>query len=235
MAVWRVPIFAATQTRCSAVDSFQRFLSPPCAVIATAMWSAETSQNALALKNKRVWWCLCTVKKRYNPGDKGRQLWASFCPECFTVCECREGWEGGERVRARGGGGRKCRAQRVWVGTLFSTERSPLFSTACLPHHRSYQATLSGPEWTRWHGSAELRPPPTTTTPLCSQPDSVCSSQLPPLSHSVCPPLHPEHLCSVSFSIFCVSPRSPAVLSIRPVSTISNFGVVLLWLYCSAL
>lgn len=39
-------------------------------------------------------------------------------------------------------GGRKCRAQRVWVGTLFSTERSPLFSMDCLPHHRSYQATL---------------------------------------------------------------------------------------------
>ena len=90
------------------------------------------------------------------------------------------------------------------MGTLFSTERSPLFSTVCLPHHRSYQATLSGPEWTRWHGSTELRPPstPPSTLPLCSQPDSVCSSQLPPLSHSVRPPLHPEHLCSISFMYF---------------------------------
>lgn len=30
------------------------------------------------------------------------------------------------------------------MGTPFSTERSPLFSTACLPRHRSYQATLYG-------------------------------------------------------------------------------------------
>lgn len=173
-------------------------------------------------------------EKRYNPGDKSRQLCASFCPECFTVCECR-GVGGG---RTGGGGERKCRAQRVWVGTLFSTERSPLFSTACLPHHRSYQATLSGPEWTRWHGSTELRPPslhPTLQPPSAlSRTLFVLRSLLLFLILSVL--LSTQNIFApFPLCIFCVSPRSPAVSSIRPVSTISNFGVVLLRLYCAAL
>lgn len=59
-----------------------------------------------------------------------------MCIDVSCVCVQRRGVGEGE--------GRKCRAQRVWVGTLFSTERSPLFSTACPPQHRSYQATLNG-------------------------------------------------------------------------------------------
>lgn len=113
------------------------------------------------------------------------------------------------------------------MGTLFSTERSPLFSTACLPHHRSYQATLSGPEWTRWHGSTELRPPslhPTLQPPSAlSRTLFVLRSLLLFLILSVL--LSTQNIFApFPLCIFCVSPRSPAVSSIRlsPLSPISE-------------
>lgn len=67
------------------------------------------------------------------------------------------------------------------------------------------------PEWTRWHGSTALAAP---HTPLPSQPDSVCPSQLPPLSHSLHLPLLPKHLSfsisiRTSFVYFCMSILSP--------------------------
>lgn len=104
---------------------------------------------------------VCALKeacKKIQFQRGNRQLCALCLSESITnmsyVCLCVCVQRGGERVRASG---RKCRAQRVWVGTLFSTERSPLCSTACRPHHRSYQATLYGLNGLA--GMAAPRPP----------------------------------------------------------------------------
>lgn len=105
-----------------------------------------------------------------------------------------------------GARGRKCRAQRVWVGILFSTERSPLFSKACLPLHRSYQATLYGLNGPAGM-TALLYPPPPLIFPLLL-PDSVCSSQLPPLSHSIHPPLRFQTAVPICFLAFLSLVRS---------------------------
>lgn len=108
---------------------------------------------------------------------------------CMCVLMRRAWVQKGESGWVRG---RKCRAQRVWVGTLFSTERSPLFSRACLPRHRSYQATLCGLNGLA--GKAAPRYPPL----LCSHPEHVCFLQLPPLSHSP-----PKNISASSFpSVF---------------------------------
>lgn len=110
---------------------------------------------------------------------------------CMCVLMRRAWVQKGESGWVRG---RKCRAQRVWVGTLFSTERSPLFSRACLPRHRSYQATLCG-----LNGLAGKAAPRRAIPPLlCSHPEHVCFLQLPPLSHSP-----PKNISASSFpSVF---------------------------------
>lgn len=203
MAVWRVPIFAATQTRCSAVDSFQHFLfsPPPCAVISAAMWSAERSQNALVLKNKRVWWCLCTVKKDTTPATKADNSVPRFVPNVLLYVSA-EGWEGGER----GGGEREKMQSSACLSGHTIQHREKPFIQHSLPTTPSKLPSNSERAWMdslAWqHRATASLPPPHPPTPLCSQPDSVCSSQLAPLSHSVRPPLHPEHLCSVSFMYF---------------------------------
>lgn len=81
-------------------------------------------------------------------------------------------------------GCRNCRAQQVRVGTLFSTERSPLFSRACL-HHRSNPATLNS-----LNGLAGRAVPCSDTSPPCLFFTASSSLQLflpPPLSPSVFP------------------------------------------------
>lgn len=84
------------------------------------------------------------------------------------------------------------------MGTLFSTERSPLFSRACLPRHRSYQATLYGLNGLAGKAAPHYPPPPL----LCSHPDHVCFLQLPPLSHSAYP-TPPKNISASSFlSVF---------------------------------
>lgn len=62
-------------------------------------------------------------EKRYNPGDKSRQLCASFCPECFTVCECRG--VGGGRT---GGGERENAELSVFEWAHYSAQREALYS-----------------------------------------------------------------------------------------------------------
>lgn len=140
------------------------FFSPSSVFFATGIWSAQERQNVCVnarwikkyvylcvhghitnMNGERVFVRVCALwgawQKDTTPARKPTTLCLIFLSECVAdvsrVCVCvRVQWEG-EWVR-------KCRAQRVWVGTLFSTERSPLFSTACRPHHLSYQATLYG-------------------------------------------------------------------------------------------
>lgn len=113
---------------------------------------------------------------------------------CMCVLMRRAWVQKGESGWVRG---RKCRAQRVWVGTLFSTERSPLFSRACLPRHRSYQATLYGLNGLAGKAAPHYPPPL-----LCSHPEHVCFLQLPPLSHSAYP-TPPKNISTSSFpSVF---------------------------------
>lgn len=102
-----------------------------------------------------VGYAASAVKKAENSAFVSQRVY------CMCVL-MRRGWvQKGESGWVRG---RKCRAQRVWVGTLFSTERSPLFSRACLPRHRSYQATLCGLNGLA--GKAAPRyPPPTLFSP----------------------------------------------------------------------
>lgn len=125
-----------------------------------AIWSLQKMWNIHLMNSEYIFLCVCEEALKYH-------TWKVRCC-CFFVCVVyaastvnkaensafvsqrvycmcvlmRRAWvQKGESGWVRG---RKCRAQRVWVGMLFSIERSPLFSRACLPRHRSYQATLYG-------------------------------------------------------------------------------------------
>lgn len=132
--------------------------------------SAHLSGHTNSVWDECVFVCVRALWGAYNHADN-----SELCFEyCAWVLMCAVGWR------------EKCRAQRVWVGTLFSTERSPLFSTARLPHHPSYRATLCGLNGLAWHGSTTLphHHPPLPAGPglffTASSSFSFCPSSSPP-------------------------------------------------------
>ncbi len=144
----------------------------------------------------------------------------TVCVYWCVLCVSAEGRESGW---ARG---RKCRAQRVWVGTLFSTERSPLFSTGCLPHHRSYQATLHGLNGLAGMAAGCPPPPPPPEPDFClfftaSSSFSFCPSSSPPYTSM----LFHFLLCFLHLFLCVMAPTSThlykTVLSSLPLSIIS--------------
>ena len=129
-------------------------------------------------------------KKRYNPGDKSRQLCASFCPACFTVCECRE--VGGGRT-GESEGGEKMQSSACLSGHTIQHREKP-FIQHSLPTTPSKLPSNSERAWMdslAWQHRATaslhptLHPPPLLSAGLClffaaSSSFSFCPSSSPP-------------------------------------------------------
>lgn len=148
-----------------------------------------------------------------------RQLCALFLSECITntsylcVCVCAERGRKGDSERE------KVQSSACLSGHTIQHREEPFMQHSLPTPPSKLPSNSVWSEWTRWHGSTTSPPPP--HTPLCSQPDTVCPFQLPPLSHSIFlsfPSMHPLPFPSEfppfkSTSSFTMSPspfQSPA-------------------------
>lgn len=123
-----------------------------------------------------------------------------------SLCVCREVNEGKNAELS----------MFEWAHTLFNTERSPLFSTACPPFHPSYQATLNGvtgiaptpnppnhnPAPSRPLRSGQRRLFFTASSSFSLRPQSSLSNEQPLFCHFL-------PLSSFSFAVTAPTPRPP--------------------------
>lgn len=202
--LWRVPIFAATQTQRWAVDSFHAFLflvlffHLTCFCSTDVISAGETNEMFVWLRSRMKSVPLCenitwTVNvqpaKRYKPSEK-----ALFLPVCVADVSCVSA------VRGRMGEseGEKMQSSACLSGHTIQHREKP-FIQHSPPTPPSKLPSNSGwlSEWTRWHGSNHT----TTPHPLTPTPN-------PPLVSALSQTLFVLH----SFLLFLI----PAHLSLLP-------------------